>query len=185
MLNDYNQKTLILMWKRFLWNHFSCDETIQLNPFSAYAIISYLDNGSFSLLPHVIVHSTSLSRMIFDQIYAFGVAVVERFTAIAIVFTIAIAELFLFPFGGCQLRRVSLAPFRSTILEPNLSKQRERNEKLVKINHKKSRCVILSKSLNKSLNRAFIWNGLFSIFHCHLTWCWERREKVSRRGGFG
>ena len=28
-----------------------------------------------------------------------------------------------------------------------------------------------SKSQNKSLNRAFIWNGLFSIFHCHLIWC--------------
>jgi hypothetical protein len=82
---------------------------------------------SFSLLPHVVVHPTSLSRIVLDQIYTLSVAVVERFTAIAVVLAIAIAELFLFSLRRRKLRCVPLAPLRSPILEPDL-KRREREE---------------------------------------------------------
>jgi hypothetical protein len=108
---------------------------------------------SFSLLSHVVVHPTSLSRMILDQIYTLSVAVVERFTAIAVVLAIAIAELFLFSLCCRELRCVPLAPLCSPILEPDL----RREEESLKINHiRKSRCVLaLNHEANRLIGRLF------------------------------
>lgn len=54
--------------------------------------------------------------------------------------------------------------------------ERKRIETLLKINHTKSRCVFC---LNHKTNRLI--GRLFSIFHCHLTWCWDRRGHVKER----
>lgn len=170
MLNCYNQN-----WLFFKQNLKSIQRQLVFNQVLALMQFLSLNCQICSLLPQVIVHSTALSRVILHQIYAFGIAVVERFTAISIIFAVPITEFFLFSLCGRQLSCVPFAPFRSTILEPDL-----RREKWSKLIISIRRAFSVSKSQNKSLNRAFIWNGLFSIFHWYLTWCWDRRE-MSRR----
>lgn len=92
--------------------------------------------------------------MVFNQIYTLSITIIERLTAIPIVFTISIPEFLLFSFCCRQLSCVSLAPFRSTILEPNLAGGK--NEKLLKINHKKFRCVFcLNHKTNRLIGRLF------------------------------
>lgn len=106
-----------------------------------------------TLLSDVVVHSTSFSRIVFDQIYTLCVAIVERFTAISVIFTVSIAEFFLFSFGCRKFCRVPLTPLCSSILEPNLE---EKIEKSLKINHKKSQRVLtVNHKTNRLIGRLF------------------------------